>query len=134
MNAGKNPRLKMLQPRASKPPSAKKNACTVNTEAMTRNAAYGPRRIVRISPPPRCPLDPVPGIEKLIICAAKMKAPSTPIMGTRSSRRVCFTLLAHKAISPPDTAHNAPPTAGETKASAMCMLGLPLFFRLSGPP
>ena len=39
MNAGKNPRLKMLQPSASSPPSAKKSAWTVRTEAVTRNAA-----------------------------------------------------------------------------------------------
>ena len=76
----------MLQPRASSPPSAKKSAWTVRTEAITRKAACGPRRTARIIPPPRCPLDPVPGIVKLIICAAKMKAPRTPIRGiVRSS-------------------------------------------------
>jgi len=78
----------MLQPRASRPPSAKKRAWTVNTEAMTRKAACGPRRTARIIPPPRCPLEPVPGIVKLIIWEAKMKAPRTPMRGIfRSSSR-----------------------------------------------
>ena len=36
MKAGKKPRLKILQPSASKPPSAKKNACTTNTEAIVK--------------------------------------------------------------------------------------------------
>ena len=84
----------MLQPNASSPPSAKKKAWTVRTEAITRNAAYGPRSAVRINPPPRCPLDPVPGIEKLIIWEAKMNAPSMPIMGTKLSRTDFLTLLA----------------------------------------
>ena len=52
----------MLQPRASSPPSAKNRACTVSTEAMVRKAACGPKRIARIMPPPRWPLDPVPGM------------------------------------------------------------------------
>ena len=83
----------MLHPSASSPPSAKKSAWTVNTEAMTRKAACGPRRTARIIPPPRCPLDPVPGIVKLIIWEAKMKAPSTPISGIFRSSRCSFSFF-----------------------------------------
>ena len=83
----------MLHPSASSPPSAKKSAWTVSTEAMTRKAACGPRRIARIIPPPRCPLDPVPGIVKLIIWEAKMKAPSTPISGIFRSSRCSFSFF-----------------------------------------
>ena len=39
MKAGKKPRLKILHPSASSPPSAKNRACTTRTEAMTRKAA-----------------------------------------------------------------------------------------------
>ena len=81
----KKPRLRMLHPRASRPPSPKKRACTAGTETMTGNAAEGPIRIARRSPPPRCPLDPVPGMAKLTIWAAKTNAPSTPMRGTRRS-------------------------------------------------
>jgi hypothetical protein len=49
---------------------------------MVRKAAWGPRSIARIIPPPRWPLEPVVGMVKLIICAAKMKAPRTPMRGT----------------------------------------------------
>ena len=75
----------MLAPRASKPPSAKNKACTVSTDAITTSAGQGPSSRASSSPPPRWPLDPVPGIAKLIICAAKTKAPSMPISGTRRS-------------------------------------------------
>ena len=43
---------------------------------------------------PRCPLDPVSGIVKLIIWAAKMKVPRTPMSGTYS-----FTVRVADAAS-----------------------------------
>ena len=103
----------MLHPSASSPPSAKKSAWTVRTEAMTRKAACGPRRMARIIPPPRCPLDPVPGIVKLIICEAKMKAPSTPIRGIVRSSSCSFSFFDAYPIAPIVPAHNAPPRRGK---------------------
>ena len=60
-----------------------------------------------------------------------MNAPSTPIIGTRLSRSACLTFCAQKAINPPDTTHIVPPTAGEIKASAICMFGSSCLFFLS---
>ena len=116
------PRFQILQPSASRPPSAKKSAWTVRTEAMTRKAAWGPRRMARIIPPPRCPLEPVPGIVKLIICAAKMKAPSTPIRGIVLSSIRSFSFFDAYPPAATDPAHSVVPTAGESKASAMCIV------------
>src|SRR5674476_1389352 len=53
-----------------------------------------PRRMARISAPPRCPLEPVPGIAKLSIWAAKTKAPATPINGILLSSSSLRTLRA----------------------------------------
>jgi len=50
---------------------------------MTTNAAHGPSMIASSIPPPRCPLEPVPGIGKFTIWAANTNAPITPIIGTR---------------------------------------------------
>ena len=38
-NAGQKPILKILQPSAKSPPSAKKSACTTRTDAIVRKAA-----------------------------------------------------------------------------------------------
>jgi hypothetical protein len=122
----------MLQPRASSPPSAKKDACTVNTEAMTRKAACGPRRIARIIPPPRWPLDPVPGIVKLIIWDAKMNAPTTPIRGIFRSSRLSRSFREACPIVPIVPAQRVAPTAGDSNASAMCILASPYFPPPSG--
>ena len=116
----------MLQPSASNPPSAKKSACTISTEATTRNAACGPRRIASSRPPPRWPLDPVPGILKLIICAANRNAPSTPISGTRRSSPSRRTWREHQATVAAVTTPIVPPTAGESSASAMCIASSPI--------
>ena len=69
-----------------------------------------------------CPLDPVPGIAKFIICAANTNAPIMPISGMRDGSKSFLILRALYATSPALTASIAPPTAGETKASAMCMI------------
>ncbi len=113
--------LKMLHPSARRPPSAKKSAWTTRTEASVRKAAWGPSRIARIIPPPRWPLEPVAGMLKLIIWAAKMNAPRTPINGARASSGDSFSFFAEYAVSPAVTAHIAPPTAGESNASAICI-------------
>ena len=84
----------MLAPRASSPPSAKNSAWTARIEAITRKAASGPNRMASISAPPRWPLEPVPGMAKLSICAAKTKAPATPISGILLSSRSLRTLRA----------------------------------------
>lgn len=122
MKHGKKPKLKMLQPSASRPPSAKNRDCTISTEAIARNPAYGPRRIASIMPPPICPLDPVAGMVKLIICAAKMNAPRTPIRGIICSSICFFSLEAQYVIRPPLTAIIAIPTVGDTSASAICII------------
>ncbi len=125
MKQGKNPRLKILHPKARSPPSAKNRAWTVRMDAMVRKAACGPSRIARIIPPPKCPLEPVPGIEKLIIWAAKMNAPRTPMSGALLSSMFSLSFLALYAVRPAVTAHIVPPTAGEISASAMCMTDPP---------
>ena len=60
---------------------------------MARKPACGPSVAASISPPARCPLEPVPGIVKLIIWAANTNAPITPISGTLSLLRSSFILL-----------------------------------------
>ncbi len=80
-------------------------------------------------PPTIWPLEPVPGIEKLIIWAAKTKAPITPMSGTMrsfcadgsSSFRFCFTLKIAVPSRASDTAPATAKTGGETRASDMCM-------------
>lgn len=114
--------LKMLQPRASSPPSAKKSACTARMAAMTRKPAYGPSRTARMRPPPRWPLDPVPGMVKFSIWQAKMKAPITPMSGTSRTSFSCLTLRAQSAVIAAEAAHMVQPTAGEMKPSAICMM------------
>src|SRR3990172_760039 len=111
----------MLHPRASSPPSAKNSAWTVRTEAIARKAAWGPRRAARIMPPPRWPLDPVPGIEKLIIGAANTNAAATPMRGAVRSSIRFPTLREHHPTAAVVPAQKVPPTAGESRASDMCM-------------
>ena len=118
----------MLVPSASRPPSAKKKAWITSTEEIVRNAAWGPSSSESSSPPPRWPEEPVPGIVKLIICAAKMKAPSTPISGTLWSSSVFLILLAQYASTAPEALQNVTPTAGESRASAMCIVSFQCLF------
>jgi hypothetical protein len=94
MKMGMTPMLTMLQPSASRPPSAKKRACTARMEAITMRAAFLPKRIARSSAPTRCPLEPVPGMAKFSIWAAKTKAPATPISGILLSSSSFRTLRA----------------------------------------
>ena len=102
------------------------------TDERVTNPAHGPRTAASRIPPTRCPLDPVPGIEKLIICAAKTKAPMTPMSGTSDSglssgvsppepsRFNCRTAIVSRASdAAPVVAH----TTGESSASDMCMSG-----------
>jgi hypothetical protein len=80
---------------------------------------------VKIMPPPMCPLEPVPGMVKLIIMAAKMNAPITPINGIVLLSIFSFNFLDEYPIVTIDPAHIVAPTAGESKASAMCMIKSP---------
>ena len=84
----KNPILIMLQPRAKSPPSAKNKHWITNTEAIVKNPASGPNNDANKIPPPICPLEPVPGIVKFIICDANTNAPSTPIKGIFLSKLI----------------------------------------------
>ena len=87
-------------------------------------AAQGPSTALSRMPPITCPLEPVPGIEKLIICAANTKAPITPMSGMMSSRRMFFTFEAATAMRVAATAPAPAAMAGDTSASAMCMVVL----------
>ena len=62
------------------------------TPIIVRNPACGPSRAESSIPPQRCPEDPVPGMVKLIICAAKTNAPITPMTGIFFGSSSCFTL------------------------------------------
>ena len=116
----------MLHPRASRPPSANTMHCTTSTEANVRNAAHGPRIAERSIPPTICPLDPVPGIAKFIIWAAKTNAPITPMSGRIRSLPAEFSLRPTLRTATPsrtaETAAVAANTGAETSASDMCMI------------
>lgn len=92
-----------------------------STDVSVMKPAHGPSMADSNTPPTMCPLEPVPGIEKLIICAAKMKAPITPIKGTMFSWGLFLTFFAAMTKSVPETITAAPATTGEVKASAMCI-------------
>ena len=64
------------------------------------------------------PLEPVPGIAKLIIWAAKINAAKTPISGTLRSSASRANLPDPWAIKPDETSHIAPPTAGDINEEA----------------
>ena len=113
--------LKMLHPSARIPPSANMNACIASTQESAMNAPWLPSTAANSIPPPMWPLEPVPGIAKFIICAAKTNAPITPMSGTRAGSKFSFSLRALFQSSPALAAIMTPPTAGETSASAMCI-------------
>jgi hypothetical protein len=76
------------------------------------------------APPTRCPLVPTP-TGKLIICAAKTKAPITPRSGMRAS---VDSRPARRTISPTAgmlTASSAAQTGVDRKLSGICMSALP---------
>ena len=122
--------LRILAPKAMNPPSAKARHWITSTEASVISAAHGPSMADSRMPPTKWPLDPVPGIEKLIIWAAKTNAPMTLISGTMrslspsASRRsffACFTFQAATPNRASDTAPVATNTGGDTRASDMCI-------------
>ena len=98
--------LRILAPKAMNPPSAKARHWITSTEASVISAAHGPSMADSRMPPTKWPLDPVPGIEKLIIWAAKTNAPMTPISGTMrslspsASRRSFFACFTFQAATP----------------------------------
>ncbi len=73
-------------------------------------------------PPIMCPLDPVPGILKLIIWAANTKAPITPIIGMMSVRLLCATFRVATTSSDTAATPAIMATGGDTRASAMCII------------
>ena len=83
--------------------------------------------MARMRPPPRCPLDPVPGMVKFSIWQAKMKAPSTPMSGTSRASFSCLILRAQSTVIAAVAAHMVQPTAGETKPSAICMVSVSFY-------
>lgn len=119
--------LKRLQPRASRPPSAKNRHWMTSTDASVSSAGAPPSMAASRMPPPMWPEEPVPGMVKLIIWAANANAPVTAMTGIfRSPRPSLPTRTAETASAAALTAYIAPPTAGETRASAMCMTIPPL--------
>lgn len=114
--------LRILQPRAISPPSAKIRHWMIRTEVRVMKAAQGPNSAANRTPPMIWPDEPVPGMEKLIIWAANMNAPKTPIMGTRSSRRIVETLREATTTRAAAMTPAVMATGGETKASATCIV------------
>ncbi len=88
---------------------------------MVRKPAQGPRSAESSIAPQRCPLEPVPGMVKLIIWAAKTKAPITPMRGIFLVSFSSRTFLMEKPATAVEQAYMVPATAGETKASAICI-------------
>ncbi len=114
--------LMMLQPKAKSPPSWNSRHCTMRIAAMVTMPAAGPNRIARSTPPPRWPLVPgMPGRVKLIIWAAKTKAPITPISGNRSSAMARLAQPAAMATATAATASVAPATGTLNNSLAMCI-------------
>ncbi len=72
-----------------------------------------------------CPLEPVTGMVKLIICAAKINAPITPIRGMVLLSMFSLSFLDEYPMAATEPAHIVAPTAGESKASAICMMNSP---------
>jgi hypothetical protein len=60
---------------------------------MDKSAGAMPSMAASRTPPTKCPLEPVAGIAKFSICAAKTKAPITPIMGIFSLQTSFFFIL-----------------------------------------
>ena len=111
----------MLAPRARRPPSAKSRHCISSTQIIVKKAAYGPTTAESKTPPQRWPDEPVPGMVKLIICAAKTKAPITPMRGMSLSLLSSFIFLIEQTAAPAEQAYITPATVGASSASAICM-------------
>ena len=94
-------------------------------QAIDMNPLHGPSIAERKIAPDTCPLEPVPGIEKFSICAANTKAPMTPASAIFRGSKMLFARAAQYAKDTPDTATMDKPTAGDIKASAMCIFYLP---------
>ena len=90
--------------------------------AMMTMPAAGPNKIARSTPPPRWPLVPGrTGRVKLIIWAAKTKAPITPIRGNRSSAIARLARPAAMATATAASASVAPATGTLNNSLAMCI-------------
>ena len=111
----------MLHPSASSPPSAKSKHWMRSTPTIVTKAAYGPRSAARSIPPHRCPDEPVPGIVKLIICVANTNAPMMPMTGIFLASSSNLTLCIEYPVAILEQAYIVVATAGDTKASAICI-------------
>ena len=119
---GTRPMLMMLQPRASRPPSWNMRHWTMRMAAMVMIPAAGPMRMASSTPPPRWPLVPgIPGSVKLIIWAAKTKAPITPISGSLSASRVRLASAAAMATATAARASVPAATGMLSSSLAMCI-------------
>ena len=117
-------------PSAIRPPSANSRHWMSSTPIIVKNAAYGPTMAVSSIPPQRWPDDPVPGIVKFIICAAKTNAPMTPMVGMILSvvSRFCSSLCTLCPAATAEAAYITPATPGESNASAMCIIQFSISF------
>ena len=94
-----------------------------STAEIESSAGAPPSSAASSIPPPMWPLEPVAGIVKFIICAAKTNAPATAIIGSFFSESSSFLILAtDQAIAAPLAAHIAKATDGDNKASDMCIV------------
>jgi len=71
-----------------------------------------------------CPLEPVIGIEKLTICAAKTNAPIIPISGMSSESKRAEAAFVAKSSKPSETNSIATPVFAETSASDICIANI----------
>src|SRR6478735_5115468 len=120
----------MLVPSAVIPPSANNRDWTAKTTLRHRIAVHGPTRTAASAPPIRWPLVPTP-TGKVIICAAKMKAATSPTMGAVLSSS---SLRALTSAVPTQTAATAPvatEVGASRKPSGTCMRS-PAQWRLTG--
>jgi hypothetical protein len=93
---------------------------------MDKNPAYGPNRIESNNPPQKCPLDPVPGIVKFIICVAKTNADITPITGIFFASLSNLTFFIEYVAATDEATYIVAATAGTISASAICIIQSPL--------
>lgn len=88
---------------------------------MVINPAHGPSKTDNKTAPMICPLDPVPGMAKFIICATKINAPIIPISGMILGFSRYLTLRDAITSNVAEIIPVTPAITGVTSASFMCM-------------
>ena len=83
-NVARTAMMKIFNPMAVNPPSAKTSACTIRTTVTASTPAHGPIKIAAKAPPIKCPLVPA-ATGKLIICIAKINTAANPASGATFS-------------------------------------------------